>query len=343
MIHSITSDLESFKSLTFGPGLNILLAEKSAQATDKQTRNGAGKTSFVELIHFIFGGNSKPDNIFRSDELKSFSFEMQADIGWHAITAARCGKKPAQIRLQGETEHWPIKPELEKKSGDLVLSNMHWRADLGTILFDLPNDPDVVSRFGPTFRSLFSYFARRQGSGGFVKPTQQSGPQQNWDQQVAISYLLGLDASISQEFQETRAQESAMAELRKAAKQGDLGSFYGNSADFGTRVAIAKTKTRQLQGQLAEFNVVPEYAAMEQEASVITRAISTINDDNLIDRELILQLKTAIESEEPPAITNVEKLYNEAGVVLPETVGRRFVEVSEFHEAIIRNRRAHLS
>jgi uncharacterized protein YydD (DUF2326 family) len=68
-----------------------------------------------------------------------------------------------------------------------------------------------------------------------------------------------------------------------------------------------------------------------------------INDDNLIDRELILQLKTALESEEPPAIANVEKLYNEAGVVLPETVGRRFVEVSEFHEAIIRNRLAHLS
>jgi uncharacterized protein YydD (DUF2326 family) len=275
MIHGITSDLEGFKALTFGPGLNILLAEKSAQATDKQTRNGAGKTSFVELIHFIYGGNSKPDNIFRSDELKASLFEVQADIGGHTITASRSGKKPAQIRLQGETGHWPIKPELEKKTGDLVLSNTHWRSDLGTLLFDLPSDPDAISRFGPTFRSLFSYFARRQGSGGFVQPTQQSGPQQNWDQQVAISYLLGLDASISQDFQETRAQESAMAELRKAAKQGDLGGFYGNSADFRTRLAIAETKTRQLQGQLAEFNVVPEYAAIEQEASEITRDISS--------------------------------------------------------------------
>ena len=343
MIHNLTSDLESFKSLNFGPSLNILLAEKTTQSTDRQTRNGAGKTSFLELVHFIYGSNAGPDSIFRSNELKPHTFEINADISGHKILIARSGTKPTRIRLNGETEHWPIKPEVELKTGHLVLSNKNWRANLGALLFDLPTDPDAISRFGPTFRSLFSYFVRRQGSGGFAQPIQQSEHQQFWDQQVAISYLLGLDAGIAQQFQETRVQEKAMAELRKAAKKGDLGKFYGNSADFRTRLAIAETKSHQLQRQLAEFNVVPKYTLMEQEASEITRSISTINDDNLIDRELVLQLQTALESEEPPAITNVEKLYNEAGVVLPETVGRRFEEVSKFYEAIIRNRQAHLS
>ena len=343
MIHNLTSDLESFKSLNFGPSLNILLAEKTTQSTDRQTRNGAGKTSFLELVHFIYGSNAGLDSIFRSNELKPHTFEINADISGHKILIARSGTKPTRIRLNGETEHWPIKPEVELKTGHLVLSNKNWRANLGALLFDLPTDPDAISRFGPTFRSLFSYFVRRQGSGGFAQPIQQSEHQQFWDQQVAISYLLGLDASIAQQFQETRVQEKAMAELRKAAKKGDLGEFYGNSADFRTRLAIAETKSHQLQRQLAEFNVVPKYTLMEQEASEITRSISTINDDNLIDRELVLQLQTALESEEPPAIANVEKLYNEAGVVLPETVGRRFEEVSKFYEAIIRNRQAHLS
>ena len=343
MIHNLTSDLESFKSLNFGPSLNILLAEKTTQSTDRQTRNGAGKTSFLELVHFIYGSNAGPDSIFRSNELKPHTFEINADISGHKILIARSGTKPTRIRLNGETEHWPIKPEVELKTGHLVLSNKNWRANLGALLFDLPTDPDAISRFGPTFRSLFSYFVRRQGSGGFAQPIQQSEHQQFWDQQVAISYLLGLDAGIAQQFQETRVQEKAMAELRKAAKKGDLGEFYGNSADFRTRLAIAETKSHQLQRQLAEFNVVPKYTLMEQEASEITRSISTINDDNLIDRDLVLQLQTALESEEPPAITNVEKLYNEAGVVLPETVGRRFEEVSKFYEAIIRNRQAHLS
>ena len=85
MIHSITSDLDSFKSLTFELGLNIILAEKSVDASDRQSRNGAGKTSFVELIHFMFGGSAKPDSIFRTDELVASTFEMQTDIGGHVI------------------------------------------------------------------------------------------------------------------------------------------------------------------------------------------------------------------------------------------------------------------
>jgi uncharacterized protein YydD (DUF2326 family) len=342
MIHSITSDLDSFKSLTFGQGLNIVLAEKGAEATDRQTRNGAGKSSFVELVHFIFGSNADKKSIFRSDTLTPHTFEIQADIGGHVMTAARSGSKPSRIRIQGETDHWPIKPDLDEKTGDLVLSQANWKLVLGSLFFTLPTNEDAKARFGPTFRSLFSYFVRRQGSGAFVQPTQQSGQQQNWDQQVAISYLLGLDASISQQFQETRDQEKAMKELRKAAKQGSLGDFYGSSAQFRTRLTVAQGKAERLRQLIATFNVVPEYTALEKEASEITRAISTMNNDNLIDRDLILQLTKALESEEPPAISNVEKVYKEAGVVLPGTVGKRFEEVSAFHEAIVRNRKAHL-
>lgn len=50
MIHSLSSDLPSFKRLTLSPGLNILLAEKSAGATDRQTRNGAGKTDRKSVV-----------------------------------------------------------------------------------------------------------------------------------------------------------------------------------------------------------------------------------------------------------------------------------------------------
>ena len=74
MIRRISSDLESFKTLRFGPGLNVLLADKSRGVTDRQSRNGAGKTSFVELVHFLFGGDAKLDSIFRSDALGNATF-----------------------------------------------------------------------------------------------------------------------------------------------------------------------------------------------------------------------------------------------------------------------------
>ena len=345
MIHGLSSDLPSFKSLAFRPELNILLADKSDGATDRQSRNGAGKTSLVELIHFLFGANADKDSIFRADALAGFSFEARFDIGSTIVDVARSGTKPSRIRLQGDTSDWPIAPSLEAKTGDLVISNENWRAALGALRFRLnPDvDDDANGRFRPTFRSLFSYFVRRQNSGGFVSPTQQSSKQQAWDQQVAISYPLGLDASVPQQFQEVRTRERAMAELRKAAKDGSLGHYFGTAADLRTRMTIAEARARRMREQLDTFNVVPEYSGMEQEASQITREISTLSDDNTSDRELILQLRAAIDSELPPTTSSLGRLYREAGVVLPGSVGRRFEEVEEFHQAIVQNRRSHLT
>lgn len=344
MIHNVTSDLPTFKPLEFRPGLNILLADKSAGATDRQSRNGAGKTSFIELIHFLFAGNADKESIFRSEALTTSTFGMRVDIGGSVVDVARSGLKPSRILLQGDTSAWPVEPTLDAKTGDIVLSNEQWRTLLGAVFFGLSarEDEDERTRFGPKFRQLFSYFARRQNSGGLVSPEQQSSKQQLWDQQVAISYLLGLDPRVPQEFQEVRTQEKVMGELRKAAKEGGLGRYFGTSADLRTRLVIADNRARRFADQLATFNVVPEYAEMEREASVLTRDISTINDENTIDRELILQLQDAIERERAPAATSLERLYREAGVVLPATVGRRFEEVEEFHAAVVLNRRSHL-
>jgi uncharacterized protein YydD (DUF2326 family) len=345
MIHGISSDLASFKTMTFGPGLNILLADKSEGATDRQSRNGAGKTSFLELIHFLFGGNADKGSIFRSPELTPWSFEARVDVGGTTVDVARSGTKPSRIRLQGDTSAWPPQPSLDAKLGDLVFTNEQWRALLGSAFFGLSGDDvgEDRQRFRPTFRSLFSYFARRQNSGGLVGPTQQSSMQQTWDQQVAVSYLLGLDARIPQEFQEVRTQEKAMTELRKAAKEGGLGRYFGTAADLRTRLTIAEARSRRLGEQLASFTVVPEYAEFEREASVLTRDISGLNDENTVDRELILQLRDAIDSEQPPAAASLGRLYREAGVILPGTVGRRFDEVAAFHQAVVQNRRAHLA
>jgi uncharacterized protein YydD (DUF2326 family) len=345
MIHGMSSDLASFKTLTFGPGLNILLAEKSEGATDRQSRNGAGKTSFVELVHFLFGGNADKDSIFRSPELIPWSFEARVDVGGALVDVARSGSKPSRVRLQGDTSPWPLQPSLDAKSGDLIFTNEQWRSLLGEVFFGLSDadESEERLRFRPTFRSLFSYFARRQNGGGLLRPTQQSSMQQPWDQQVGVSYLLGLDARIPQEFQEVRTQEKAMAELRKAAKEGGLGRYFGTAADLRTRLTIAEARARRLAEQLTSFTVVPEYAELEREASVLTRDISVFNDENTIDRELILQLRNAIDTERPPAADNLDRLYREAGVILPGTVGRRFDEVAAFHQAVVQNRRTHLA
>lgn len=345
MIRSITSDLASFKSLHLRPGLNILLADKSPGATDRQSRNGAGKSSLIELIHFLLGASVDKKSIFKSDKLADWNFEMSVDIGASETTVARNGAKPNRVRLSGNTTGWPILPKLNAQSGFDELSNDDWKSVLGHLWFGLPlgDESESAGRFSPTFRTLFSYFARRVQSGGFLKPNRHATEQQLWDEQVALSYLLGLDWTQSQRLQEHRKQEKTANELRRAARSGDLGPLFAKASEIRTKLVVAEAKTKKLKDDLAAFQVIPQYRELEQEASVLTQQISILSNDTTVDREMVLDLRRALASEPAPASRSVEALYKEAQVLLPDSVKQRFADVEAFHNAIVENRRSHLN
>lgn len=343
MIYRIYSDMPTFKHLQFRPGLNILLADKSPGATDKQTRNGAGKSSLIELIHFLLGAN--PDPIF-TKALKRFSFSMEFDLGQGRRQVERSGKTPERLIIQGtNTEDWPIKSNAPNLFDTLdlpvSLSNEEWKTVLGNLMFALPERTQPV-KFIPTFRSLFSYFVRRKSAGGFFSPIKQSPYQPLWDQQVSISYLLGLDWTIPQQWQAVREREKSLRELQKAAKDGTLDSFIGNTAELRTSLMLAENRLFELREHIAHFQVLPEYRNLEKEANQLTRELGSLADENTADQLLLSELQAALNQEAEPTYTDLERLYQEAGIILSHAVIRRFEEVKLFHESIINNRKSYL-
>ena len=229
MIQNIFSSLASFKSLEFKSGLNVLVAQKEVGATDKQTRNRAGKTSLVETIHFLTGSNAEKESPFRSTALEEESFGMTFDLGGQSVTAERSGKQKAKINVTGA----------DFLKGKTHLSNSEWVALLGEKMFGLHALPEGDGR-APTFRSLFAYFVRRQLSGAFTTPEKQAIMQQVGDYQVALLILLGLDWKIASDWQKVRDREKTLAELKKAAGAGAFGSIIGKASDLRTQVTVAE-------------------------------------------------------------------------------------------------------
>ena len=377
MIRKISSDLESFKTLRFGPGLNVLLADKSEDASDRQSRNGAGKTSFVELVHFLFGAEAKPDSIFRSDALREASFAVEVDVGGIPVSVTRSGRKPGRVQLETSVEGWPESldpptfvhqgtfttaidpgPELASAQSSearamsamdatLLRQSQHkaleeWKQGLGRAWYGLLTDAESTERFRPSFRSLFSFAARRQQAGGFQEPSKHSNFQQPWDQQVSIAYLMGLDWTIPQHFQELKERERAVKSLRQAVRSGVVGSQLGTAAELRTRLTVSEASADRARKQLEQFRVVPQYRDLELEADEITQKISDLNAENVVDRALLSELQSSIASENASGDNDVPGLYEEAGIVLPELPRRRLEEVALFHKAITENRRSHL-
>src|SRR5687767_10029384 len=100
MIRRVFSSLRTFKNQELGPGLRILLSDKTPGATDQQTRNRAGKSSFVDLIHFVLGADCDPDSTFRAAQLVQASFGLELDLFGERVRMSRSASEPSKILLE---------------------------------------------------------------------------------------------------------------------------------------------------------------------------------------------------------------------------------------------------
>lgn len=346
MIISIDSSISTFKSVRFHAGLNILLADTRPGATDKQTRNSAGKTSLVEIIHFLLGSKCAKDSLFRTNALIEHSFTGIFVVGGSTMTVQRSGSAPSKIFLLAGSESAPgILVKIEKTTGRPYVSNENWKSYLGQKMFLLPEiaqETDDEQSGTLSFRSLFAYFARRREAGAFLKPVQQAQMQQRADWQTSLSYILGLDWEIPIEFQKVRDREKNLEELKKASQAGALGEVIGTVAVLRPQVTIAEANAQKLKEQLANFEVLDSYKDLSDRAARARTDMQALGREAVSLKETLQHLQSALSLEHPPERTDLQRMYEAAGIELPNVALRRFEEVNKFYSSVVENRRSHL-
>jgi uncharacterized protein YydD (DUF2326 family) len=346
MIHELYSpDLAGFKTLRFHKGLNILLAERATGSTERQTRNSAGKSSVVDLIHFLLGAEATKESTFSSAALADYAFGMRLDLDGTPVRVERAVGKPSRVRvLEGSNASWPREPH-EALDGGRYLKVDDWKTVLGWFMFGLQPSDDTQNGTWPSFRTLISYFARRERDGGFDSASRIFAQQSTGSEQVSTTFLLGLDWTIAQQFEVLRQRGKELQTLKRQVSDGMLSELLGDANELRREVALAEQRVRLLQNNLSVFRVLPEYHGLEEEASRLSRTIQALTNEDALDIRLrdSLQASLQVETESAPDYHRVKELWESAGVTLPGAVARRYEEVQAFHNSVIANRRAHLA
>ena len=190
MIRSVRCNKATFKTINFNPGFNVVTADRTRESSKKDSRNGLGKSTLIEIIQFCLGGNK--GETLRKPQLKDWEFTLDLDLEGKAYSVSRNTSNDGKVIIDGDWSDWVAKPKIDSKSGKNIISNEEWKTVLGTIIFHLDNEESWV-KYGPTFRSLISYFVRKNGqSGAFLSPFTQHRNQNEWDIQVHNAFLLEL-------------------------------------------------------------------------------------------------------------------------------------------------------
>ena len=102
MIKAVRCDQPSFKEIKFKKGFNVVLAERTEDSTDKDSRNGLGKTTLIEIIHFCLGASTRLNKGLRVKELENWTFILDLTLRGNDYTIYRNTKDFSKVRIDGD-------------------------------------------------------------------------------------------------------------------------------------------------------------------------------------------------------------------------------------------------
>lgn len=338
MLISVSSDRPGFKEVKFRDGFNVILAERTKESTKRDSRNGLGKSTLIEIIHYCLG--SDLSETLKKEELEGWTFTLEIFISEKKYKISRNTSEKTAIMVEGDCSSWPIKPSLDRKTGKHIISQSNLNKVLGYFIFGLKTE--YRNKYAPTFRSLISYFIRRIGSGGLLEPFKQHSLQKTWDIQVNNSFLLGLDWESASDLQVLKDKGDLLQDMKKAAETGLLSNFIGSIGELQATKVRLEQQVKFDKVNLDTFKVHPQYEQIEDEANKLTQHIHERVNENVSDKNIIEYYEQSLEEETDAKPEAVIKVYEEAGVILPQSILKKLEDVMIFHKKVVANRREFL-
>ena len=342
MLKSIRSNRPSFKRVDFQAGYNIILADRQSQADEddhKKTRNGVGKSTLVEIIHFCLGARVDKGSIFKSNELEGWNFILEFSIDGFDFEVERCVDAPNKIILHQISPKLDWDTKIDKDSHLNYVTLSTYNEELQMLFFESSKrDADYL----PSFRELISYYVRRNID-GYRDAFEFWKNQPTHNRQACNAYFLDLNIEFASRFQKLKEEAKKIDDYRKAVASGVIGTFTLDVGKIETEVINRKADAEHMRKQLESFQVHPQYNEIAKEANALTEQIHQVSNTLVLRRQFLTRYEQSMEEEIAEISTKeLQLIYEEAGILFADSVKIQLDEVIDFHKTLLSNRREYL-
>lgn len=312
------SDNPDFKEIIFKPGLNIV-AGLQLSTLAKDTYNGIGKSSSLNLLHLMFGGSF--------DEKSSSDKRLQTFLSTYGnmYLDFTIGAVKYTIRKNfSENDFYLNEEKINKTTFPKKLTSL----------------VSACTKFEMNFKPLFNMFARRYlpernyYSGAL---TQQGRPTTDYYQMLYNLTLLGLDTKLINQNKKIAEQ---INNLKKTEKVINSQKITINSSDL---LDLEEERERLTEAK-ANFIIALNYDELKREADELTQAMTVYrNQIYTNDKEIRKRVQTLEASrDEAIDIAKVSEIYKESKFHFPEKISVRLKEAQDFHIKIQKGRKDRL-
>ncbi len=328
---SIYSNQEDiFPTIIFDRGFNVIFAQVKDPNVKENDSHNLGKTFLIQVLDFVLLGDIDKSHPFKEhlDIFGDFIFYLELEAVNEAFITIQRGVQKGQINIHVSDRRnqdlrdlpessWTY-PNLSKKRAEVQLNEL---LDLETLV--------------PfSYRKGLGYFMRRQSDYDEVFRISkfQYGADKYWKPFVAL--LLGFD----QEFVTAKYEvEDNVKKLESKLEliEEEAGSKNEEYDEVRGLFEIRQSNLQKMRAELDSFSF-REIESQINETSVgsIEVEIAGLNEQRYtLDYEL-QEIENSLQYEATFDIKNIQEVFNQAKVVLPDSLIRSYEDLVDFNRRI---------
>jgi len=326
---TIENSGKTIRNINFHKGVNLIVDETKTE-NKKESGNNVGKTTIIRLIDYCLGGEGT--NIYKDTEFKQknntqIETFLKENTVLITLTLVENLEDIESEKVIIRRNFLNRKEKIQEINGD-NLSNEEFPKRLKELIFKSESDK-------PTFRQIIAKNIRDEKNrlNNTVKVLNAYTTQEEYES----LYLFWLGIELDDN---TRKQHLIREKTIETNLQNRLSKEYSQS-QIAQSLLVINRSIRELEAKKKSFNINDNYSkqiSRLNESKFEINRLSTELSRLEFRKNLILESKVDLESENANIDTNqLKKMYEEAKVLLP-LLHKSFSETLSFHNQMVKEK-----